>query len=317
MLYKRPIIALTSLLDLLFILIFAYQMDIKTNADEYVQAEIEKRISLDIPDQSELVVELQVENESIKAELIEANRELEKQIALDVPDQRKLVKEMRAENESVKVVLVDAIEKMQLLRTQRDQLRDELKSLTEKTNKDVDDRPQLEEYKRKMVDLENKILLLKYDNMSIKKQSKSNGARLITAKDAEMTKMLVGTWDASYDMFAFDHSEPPITMLIETKNCTCVYKNDGKYYENGIKKAVTDIIEYNQDAIVIDTMKKGQTKSYNLESRWWIEGGLLYTGFKDNGISNAEISKILFINQQEYNIKANSGLEIGVGVRIK
>jgi hypothetical protein len=317
MLYKRPIIALTSLLDLLFILIFAYQMDIKTNADEYVQAEVEKRISLDIPDQRELVAELQVENESIKAELIEANRELEKQIALDMPDQRKLVKEMRAENESVKVVLVDAIEKMQLLRTQRDQLRDELKSLTEKTNKDVDDRPQLEEYKRKMVDLENKILLLKYDNMNIKKQPKSNGAKLITAKDAEITKMLVGTWDVSYDISGFDNSEPPITELIATKNSTCVYKKDGKYYENGIKKAVTDIIEYNQDAIVIDTMKKGQTKSYNLESNWWIEGGLLYIGFKDNGISNAKISKILFINQQEYNIKTNNGLVIGVGVRIK
>lgn len=69
MLYKKPIITLTSLLDLLFILIFAYQMDIKTDADKYVQAEVEKRISLDIPDQSELVAELQEENQRVKDEL--------------------------------------------------------------------------------------------------------------------------------------------------------------------------------------------------------------------------------------------------------
>ena len=69
MLYKKPTITLTSLLDLLFILIFAYQMDIKTDAEKYVQAEINKRISQNIPDQRELVTKLQAENKRVKDKL--------------------------------------------------------------------------------------------------------------------------------------------------------------------------------------------------------------------------------------------------------
>lgn len=69
MLYKKPIITLTSLLDLLFILIFAYQMDIKTDADKYVQAEVSKRVLQNVPDQKELIAELQAENKRVKDKL--------------------------------------------------------------------------------------------------------------------------------------------------------------------------------------------------------------------------------------------------------
>ncbi len=46
--YKRPIIALTSLFDLLLIMIFAYQIEIKSNAENYVQAEVQRQAGIPI-----------------------------------------------------------------------------------------------------------------------------------------------------------------------------------------------------------------------------------------------------------------------------
>ncbi len=44
MLYKKPLVNLTPLLDLLFIVIFAYQMNVNLGIDNHIQTEVEKRI---------------------------------------------------------------------------------------------------------------------------------------------------------------------------------------------------------------------------------------------------------------------------------
>ena len=44
MLYKKPLVNLTPLLDLLFIVIFAYQMNVNLGIDHHIQTEVEKRI---------------------------------------------------------------------------------------------------------------------------------------------------------------------------------------------------------------------------------------------------------------------------------
>ena len=44
MLYKKPFVNLTPLLDLLFIVIFAYQMNVNLGIDNHIQTEVEKRI---------------------------------------------------------------------------------------------------------------------------------------------------------------------------------------------------------------------------------------------------------------------------------
>lgn len=44
MLYKKPLVNLTPLLDLLFIVIFAYQMNVNLEIDNHIQTEVEKRI---------------------------------------------------------------------------------------------------------------------------------------------------------------------------------------------------------------------------------------------------------------------------------
>ena len=42
--YKKPLVNLTPLLDLLFIVIFAYQMNVNLGIDRHIQTEVEKRI---------------------------------------------------------------------------------------------------------------------------------------------------------------------------------------------------------------------------------------------------------------------------------
>ncbi|HIJ56695.1 MAG TPA: hypothetical protein HPQ03_11305 [Deltaproteobacteria bacterium] len=59
MLYKKPLVNLTPLLDLLFIVIFAYQMNVNLGIDDHIQTEVEKRI-----DQHE--VEKQQNEKSLK-----------------------------------------------------------------------------------------------------------------------------------------------------------------------------------------------------------------------------------------------------------
>ena len=59
MLYKKPLVNLTPLLDLLFIVIFAYQMNVILEIDNHIQTEVEKRI-----DQRE--VEKQQNEKSLK-----------------------------------------------------------------------------------------------------------------------------------------------------------------------------------------------------------------------------------------------------------
>ena len=44
MLYKKPLVNLTPLLDLLFIVIFAYQMNVNLEIDNHIQTEVEKRV---------------------------------------------------------------------------------------------------------------------------------------------------------------------------------------------------------------------------------------------------------------------------------
>ena len=44
MLYKKPLVNLTPLLDLLFIVIFAYQMNVNLEIDHHIQTEVEKRV---------------------------------------------------------------------------------------------------------------------------------------------------------------------------------------------------------------------------------------------------------------------------------
>ncbi|KKL70100.1 hypothetical protein LCGC14_2108310, partial [marine sediment metagenome] len=72
MIYKRPVITLTSLLDLLFIIIFAYQIEIKSNADKYVQAEVSRIAPQNLPqggtiasEQKELIAEIRAENRRV------------------------------------------------------------------------------------------------------------------------------------------------------------------------------------------------------------------------------------------------------------
>ena len=59
MLYKKPFVNLTPLLDLLFIVIFAYQMNVNLGIDNHIQTEVEKRV-----DQRE--VEKQQNEKSLK-----------------------------------------------------------------------------------------------------------------------------------------------------------------------------------------------------------------------------------------------------------
>lgn len=294
MLYKRPIIALTSLLDLLFILIFAYQMDIKTNADEYVQAEVEKRTSLGIPDQRRLVVELQAKNKSITAELIEANKELEKQLALDVPDQRKLVKELQAENESVKAELAEVNKESGLYKTQRNQLNNELMSvsISNITKNVLNDKFQSENHSQQVVELRNalkkkerELATVKQENERIKKQSKPEGVIPITDKDAELAKALVGTWKGS----------SPYRGIYRSYRTTLNPDNSFTEYKT---------ITANVDCMVGTLrLNKGESVSHRISGKWWVKGGYIHyfiessNNTKVTAIGHSSSSKILSVDK--------------------
>jgi hypothetical protein len=288
MLYKRPIIALTSLLDLLFILIFAYQMDIKTNADEYVQAEVEKRISLDIPDQdipdqSELVAKLQVENQKIRNELEIVRKKAES------------IDEYKLQSEEYKA--------------QRDQLNNELMSVSMAniTKTVFNDKLQSESHKQQLVELKNELqqkerelVAAKQESESVKRQSKTD-----TKKDDELAKTLVGTWRESCDYFGWKNSEALTLVKSGVGSAKIVYYSDGKYYSNGTFKALRSNMTLNNSIMV----KKGQSKPYTEEGTWWVKDGYLYLH-----ASNVSTEReILFINQQEYKLK--NSLQSAVGVR--
>ncbi|MGR3174866.1 MAG: hypothetical protein ACUZ8N_09735 [Candidatus Scalindua sp.] len=238
MLYKKPIITLTSLLDLLFILIFAYQMDIKTNADEYVQAEVRKRISSGIPDQRELVAELQAENKNIKTELAKVNKDAE------------------------------------VYKVQRDQLRAALKPMTEQASLEFklnNMRLKSEGYKRDIAELraeedrlkdkldtkERKLISLKQENERIKKQAKTEGVIPITKEDAELTKVLVGTWRGNYNRRAMSRDE------------SVTYYANGKFTGTGTMKATRNVTLYPSEIYLI----AGQSMSFQISGSWWVKNG--------------------------------------------
>ena len=283
MLYKRPIIALTSLLDLLFILIFAYQMDIKSDADKYVQAEVEKRISLDIPDQSELVAELQDENRRVMGEL-----EIVREKAESIDEYKQQLEEYK---------------------TQRDQLRDKLTSITKKAKTVLNDKLQSENYKQQVIELKNKLqqkerelVAAKQESESVKRQSKTD-----TKEDDELAKALVGTWRESCDYFEWRNSETPTRYKAGVDNAKNVYNNDGKYYCSGTFKALQSDMMGNNTIVV----RKGQSKPYTEEGIWLIKGGYLHKR-TTNGDS---IMKIIFIDQQEYKTRDDRRQAVGVRSR--
>ena len=215
MLYKRPIIALTSLLDLLFILIFAYQMDIKTNADEYVQAEVQKRISLDIPDQ-------------------------------EIPDQSELVAELQDENKRVK---------------------DKLNAIKDKARELLTDNMQAQEYYEQAERLrdelnkkERKLVAVKQENERIKNQSMREGVIPITTKDAEMTRMLVGTW-------VNNHKDKSLAYAINT-----TYSDNGRFTNSGTMVATRNVTVYPSETYLMI----GDSMSFKTSGSWWIKNGYIF-----------------------------------------
>jgi hypothetical protein len=285
MLYKRPIIALTSLLDLLFILIFAYQMDIKSDADKYVQAEVEKMISLEIPDQSELVAELQKENQSVKEEL-----EIVRKNAESIDEYKLQLEEYK---------------------TQRYQLRDKLTSITNKAKTVLNDKLQSENYKQQIVELgielqkkERELVAAKQESERIKKQPKTEGVIPITDKDAELDKALVGTWKGSNPYRWIDRS------YRTTLNP-----------DNSFIEYITTTANRNG---IVGTLRinKGESISVNLTGTWWVKGGYIHrfvessTNTKAYPIGLSSSSKILSVDSNAYRFQEDDN-RIGTDYRIK
>ena len=306
MIYKRPVITLTSLLDLLFIIIFAYQIEIKSNADKYVQAEVSRIAPQNFPqggtiasEQKELIAELRAENRSVKDEL-EFVRE-------KADNATKNANEYKSQSEKYE--------------TQRDLLLEKIRDERKRIKDNVNNELQVEVYKQQVEELKNELqkkkrelVTVKQESERIKKQSKSKGVIPITAKDAEMTKMLVGAWEESCDKFGWKGTGHTTRYIMATINTKCIFKKDGKYYENAITKIVGDNVVQGGDLVVGDSpapLEKGQSISSTSEGTWWIEDGYLYVRTTNDTGS----WEILFINQQEYKMRNRSALAVGVRVK--
>ena len=173
---------------------------------------------------------------------------------------------------------------------------------------------QSENYKQQVIELRNELqqkeselVAAKQESESVKRQSKTDGVIPTTKKDAEMTKMLVGTWNEYCDYFSWRNRELPTRTKIAVSNYKCVFSGDGKYSERGTFRAINGDVMLDNSII----LGEGQSESIVSEGKWWVKDGYLYVRTA-NDTSGMEI---LFINQQEYKISDDRRLAVGVRSR--
>ncbi len=252
MIYKRPVITLTSLLDLLFIIIFAYQIEIKSNADKYVQAEVSRIAPQNLPqggtiasEQKELIAEIRAENRRVKDELEFVREKAE--------SATKNAYEYKSQSEKYE--------------TQRDLLLEKIRDERKRTKDDVNNELQVEVYKQQVKELKNELqrkekelLAVKQEKKRIKKQTKSEGVIPITERDAKLAKALVGTWRGNYNRGPMSRTE------------SVTYYADGRFTGSGTITAIRDFTLFPSELY----MTAGQSLSYQISGSWWIKSGYRY-----------------------------------------
>jgi len=324
MLYKKPIITLTSLLDLLFIIIFAYQMDIRTSADKYVQAEVDRRLSESTPDQKEMIAKLEVEVKKTKDELATKDKEIQAEEEA-ARENGEIARQYKLQSEEHKA-------KSEKYKTQRDQLREHLESITKKQVIENTDKTKLREYEQEIDDLieelqkkeksleaalqkgeyvvnetvktGKRLAAAKQEIKRLKEQSKSKGVMPITDKDAELAKALVGTWEGSN----------PYRGLYRSYRTTLSPDNSFTGYKT---------ITANVDCIVGTLrLNKGESVSVNTTGTWWVKGGYIHVFIESSNntkvipIGHSSSSKILSVDEDTSRFQEDDN-SINTDYRIK
>ncbi len=282
MIYKRPVITLTSLLDLLFILIFAYQIEIKTNADKFVQAEVSRGVDQNIKVQKELIAELQAENRRVKDELEYVREKAE--------SATKNAYEYKSQSEKYE--------------TQRDLLREKIAIQSKRIKDTGDNELQAEELKNELKRKERELLAVKQEKERIKKQTKSEGVIPITDKDAELAKALVGTWRGS-DAYRWLN-----------RSYRTTHNPDNTFIDYSTKTAIEDVIVGGL------SLKKGDSTSVNLTGAWWVKDGYIHYFVKSSSntkaipIGHSSSSKILSVDSNIFRFRNDDG-SISTNYRIR
>lgn len=280
MIYKRPVITLTSLLDLLFIIIFAYQIEIKSNANKYVQAEVSKGVAQNISDQKELIAELQAENRSVKDELEFVREKAE--------SATKNAYEYKSQSEKYE--------------TQRDLLLEKI-AAEKKRIKDSDNnelqvevyKQQVEELKNELQQKEKELLAVKQEKERIKKQTKSKGVIPITDRDAQLAKALVGMWRESHEY------------RVVNMNSRVTLHSDNSFVQQSTTTAIEDCM------VGKLRLNKGESVSSRISGKWWVKGGYIHyfvessTNTKTTPIGHSSSQKVLSIDESKARFKWNDG----------
>jgi hypothetical protein len=280
MIYKKPVITLTSLLDLLFIIIFAYQIEIKTNADKFVQAEVSRGVDQNISAQKELIAELQAEITRVKDELEFVRERAE--------SATKNAYEYKSQSEKHE--------------TQRDLLLEKIRDERKRTKDNVNNELQVEVYKQQVEELKNKLqrkerelLTVKQEKERIKRQRKSEGVIPITDRDAQLARALVGTWRESHEY------------RVVNMNSLVTLNSDNRFVEQKMTTA-------NEDCMVGKLrLNKGESISSRITGKWWVKGGYIHyfvessNNTKTTPIGHSSSQKVLSVGESKARFKWDDG----------